>query len=72
MSRPNLPGIELNQPCPGMPGITPGMGVTWGKGMGIPMPIAQGANMLPLGGGSRSLRAGLAEVSVSGGAFFDA
>jgi len=45
ISRPNRPGMELNHPIPGTPGITPGIGVMSGNGMGGTPPIPQGANM---------------------------
>ena len=55
MSRPNLPGSELYHPCPGTPGITPGVGIIGVIiviiGIGIPMPIMpipNGGNILRL------------------------
>jgi hypothetical protein len=39
MSRPNLPGRELYHPEPGIPGVTPGIGIPNGMAIPIGMPI---------------------------------
>lgn len=59
ISRPNLPGNELYHPCPGTPGMTPGVGII-GVIMPIPMPMGPiipmpGMPIMPIPNGGNML-----------------